>query len=180
MTSAPLILEDDPVIPGWEKISKLPTFEAWVTALRAAAADPAIKAAIKPSRFTTIPGVSLNFEANPYLKWGLQYQIRPTGIQLTPYGESGYTTLAFKYAAERQADARSVARTAAELILLGMRHAHQPRYVVAKAPDVLRSRLVGEARIPYQLRLSPRPSNSMQNQVIRAAFGVDASGNLLY
>ncbi len=176
MKSAPIILEEDPVIPKWDMLNELVVFDKMV---RAAANDPEIMAAIRPSRFLIIPGVHLDFKPAPHFRWGLQYVLRSTDVKLVPYGEYDHTQVPFQYAAERQNNHLKVALTACDLIMLAVRHAqrHVRPCIPIDMTDTLRARIEGLADIPVEdLECQPKPGNSMKNLLVQELLQIKQQG----
>lgn len=166
MTSATTVLEEDPIVPKWEILRALATFEDM---LRVAANDPEILAGIQPSRFIVIPGVHIKFQPATHFGWGLQFIAQETDVRVVPYGDYGRTQVAFQYATERRDDPLRVAQTTRDLILAAATHAHRHSRpaIPIDMTDTLHARLEGLSTIPLdRIECTSKPSNAMKNTLM--------------
>lgn len=156
-------VEEDPYIPKWDELSKIPVFEEMY---QAAKADPEVMAMLIPGQYYITPGVEVQFQPAHFFDWGLQYQIWPDHITVLPYGKYGKTEAPFQYAAQ-QTNPTDLAKTALALVMLGNTYGRRMTEIDPITLDVLESRLEGRSGITIaDIKANPNPRNSIKQLLL--------------
>lgn len=101
-----------PEVPGWDKISKLPTYKEW---LEFAKNNPQIIDGVERSIIQAYPQVSILFTPGAGQGWELEFSVNPFEIAVLPSGERGKTKSAFNVAVALKEDPELLAKTMCQL-----------------------------------------------------------------
>ncbi len=164
-------IEDDPVLPDWDYIKTLSTYNAMLEYVRD---HPEILCGVKLTKTHVLPQVRLRFSPDPFVSdWGLEYLISKLGIGVAPFGKESKTWKATNYVIEQHDDLLDMAKTTCELAVLAARYAknwgNEP--FAAESLAKLIRRLRGEESIPLcAAEHQTKPANSILNLLIEQAL----------
>jgi hypothetical protein len=160
-------IEDDPIIPDWDKISQLSTFNQQLEYIKS---HLGVRQNIQPTKIIEIPQVVVQYSPPSYAYgWGLEFVINQLGLSVIPYGEANKTLPAFEYA--KQAPERSIelAQVIADLVLLAAQQAprHSSDVIPLSMIDLFGRRLARQIELPLCGKPTFKPGNSIKNLLIQ-------------
>jgi len=176
--SQSVVYEHDPVIPKWEEVEQLPTFDEQLKRMRT---DPEIRENIQPTRLEVLPEVSLALNTR-WSGWGLEFVTNKFGARVAVYGERGKTWTGLEFVQTHKDDQALLTELACRLALLGAKFVYyrfdrrssyshrQPKSQI----DVLFKRLNGEEKVPIKLGdYQTKSGNAVKNLLISQLEEVD-------
>lgn len=173
MQAKPEYIEEDPVIPRWDEVEKIKTFEGQLEFVRS---QQDILEGIKPPNLSILPQISVRFEANTWHGWGVEFLVNELGVRLAPFGREGQTMSAADFTVEMQNKISEVTRVACQLVLLCVKFAqsYTGGELETEKLHQLGERIFGGASIPMDSEMfcnidsyRPKPENAVKNLLIK-------------
>lgn len=143
-------IETDPIVPRWEEIEQLPSFEERVAFVKA---NQDIIDGIVPTKIEVMPEVKIVFTPGQDDGWELELTVSPLGVTVLPSGDRGKTKPALDFVLATIDKLELLAETSCQLAYLAAKHTSRDiqRYtqeVPSDARHILLRRLSGEEEIP--------------------------------